>query len=232
MINFTTENTFPFIVGRRGGDKIKILDSLTQDEIIKNVSNILLAKKQLLIFKEKLISDLHILISQESDGKRRNKILNLKRDIYNDRPVSRYEKLNITNLQFSSDLNYYKELYLQYNNRLDLYLLQFTTAHLQSVRNLITSAKENCITNALLMSSHLLLDEITKIDLENFHLNNKNTRLLNTSLKYLTRSLTKTTPLSSFNTVFFLKEANNKYESIDLSDCSKIQITNLFHQFL
>ena len=92
-----------------------------------------------------------------------------------------------------------------YKKELKVYKEVFNQELISSIEQLKKITNTYFFKNGMLFSSHILSREISKTDFKFNILNKKNKRLLISVLKYLSRSLTKTTPFSSFNSVFLFR---------------------------
>ena len=223
---------FPFIIGRKGGCEIDIMSLFITPQIndsflkLLNIDNKLRSKKKL------LLEILHTEIRQ--NGETNKKLLNFKRDVYNNRSLIKYKDVQgYLNNKIEKLLNDIETFKRKRNIEIEKYNLEFEIALKTSIKNLNLVTHKPFFKNGLLFASHILYNEINKTDFNFESLNKKNKKLIVSTLKYLTRSIVKTTPFSSFNNIFILEQNegrsfNSKKENLQ----SYYQINNLFYYYL
>tara|TARA_B110001452_G_scaffold217916_1_gene189571 strand:+ start:1406 stop:3907 length:2502 start_codon:yes stop_codon:yes gene_type:complete len=224
---------FPLIFGRKGGEKFDILSSLSTPITQNNLVGLLEKLQQIKNFKDVLINDLYSIIDLENDLKTRKKLLNFKRDFFNNRSLEKYDLTIKEYILFCEKLELYSQKKKNYKKELEVYKEVFNQEFFSSIEQLKKITDTYFFKNGMLFSSHILSREISKTDFKFSTINKNKKRLLISVLKYLSRSLTKTTPFSSFNSVFCLEGRSNHFAPI-INDIktSSFQITNLFFHFL
>ena len=220
---------FPYVFGRSGGEAIDDLECLNACEELNDVIQIIISlNKRIDETGSKLIDLLFDAIKQEKDSKIQNELLNLKRNLYNQRSINTY--LPIIEEYFkNTQIGGLFSLYLKdINNKINFiikgrenFLIEKERARVQLVK---LSKKKN-IRNGLLFSSEKLSGILEKADPNNFHkLKKKDVFAL---LKYATRSTTKTTPFSTFNKIFGQKLVKDDLVSVETAEKSFISINNI-----
>lgn len=227
------KNNFPLIFGRKGGGEFSMLGSLRTPSIENYIVTLLIQQNEITVLINRLIADLHVVISKEDDIKTKHQLLNFKRDLFNNRPIEKHLTLIKTHIILEENFNQYYQRTDTYNKAKQEYKEVFYKDFYASIENLKGLSENYFLKNGLLFSSNILSKEIKKSDFRFTSLNKKNRRLLISTLKYLTRSLTKTTPFSSFNSIFCLENREGQYRPIYLAvKTSNFQITNLFFYYL
>jgi len=219
---------FPVIFGRKGGHQIKIISLFALTDINKSVAKLLLLEQRLYRKKDELLGNLYQEIS--IDKGKNKKLLNFKRDLFNSRNIEKYQTLNFTNRKIKILINEFNSLKKQYHEDIKIYCLFFEEQLRVSIKNFQKIVHLPFFKNGLIYASQIIYDEIHKTNFEYQSLNKKNKKLIVSILKYLTRSVTKTTPFSSFNNIFFLEQnlnGNYSYSSNKEEIQSFFQVNNL-----
>ncbi|NIJ52981.1 lantibiotic dehydratase [Dyadobacter arcticus] len=222
--------TFPLLFGREGGLETDILKLLTLENGAADLHTIRSMEKVYSNLKQKIVEILSGLIGMESREMHRNKLLTFKRDIYNNRNLSKYNKVTAE----YETLRNAVDAYISFSTRIEKVKEQFGIAfesQLETgIRTLQDALSRHALSNGILFSSCILHDELKKNILLRVGMNKSGRNLILTATKYLTRSATKTTPFSSLNGVFAMELIGRKYRGIDFSDReSRIQISNLVY---
>ena len=171
-------------------------------------------------------------ISNTSEPATQNRLLTLKRDIYNDRINS----LNLPNdLLTDTTLASLLERYFttinqqRKDNRAAGAIYQSELGRSVDQLNDIVAARY--FQNGLLMASSDLYQRTTvKSDLD--FADKKDRKLAFTLLKYLIRSVAKTTPFATFNSIFCLESQEDNFVSVPTSQSSHLSINNLVFHYL
>jgi lantibiotic biosynthesis protein len=226
------EKRFPLLFGRKGGGKLNLLDeikSLNFEPFLKEIN-----RKKLILEKKKhtMVYSLHKAIGNEKKDVIKKILLNYKRDLFNGRNLDKYE-LRIKNKELKKNLINFNELTQVYLEKIENFRLIFDGEILQNIEELKEITETTFFKNGILFSSEVLYNQINKTDFRYIALNKKNKKLVSSVLKYLTRSVAKTTPYSSFNNIFCLKyDKKNHYINKIQKDYSSFQIINLFYYYL
>ena len=219
-------NLFPLILGRIGGLPIDTLDGLRSAICIPHIATYIELQRHLEEQRKRIIEHLYTEISKEQNNHTRNKLLNLKRDIYNRRAsITKYSELTDVSWRFDLERYWQKEKQLQ--ELLQAFNSVFKCEEETAIREVRNLAKDSIFKNGLLFSSHVLLNKITKQpELV------ADRRQINSLIKYLTRSAAKTTPFSTFNSIFYLYNASKKFTSGSVLEKSSIEASNLLYHHL
>lgn len=225
----TYNNISPIIFVRKGGYTIQVISSFNS-VTNESIERILLVEKELKQRKENLLDALHAEISaQKGENK---KLLNLKRTIYNDKNLDKYLTLDLANKQVECLLKGFYNSQTESDKEIEIFFRRIENSSMIALKSLDLITKKHFFKNGLLHSSHVLYDQIQKTNFEFTSLNKKSKKLIVSILKYLTRSVTKTTPFSSFNTVFYLEKQNEGFVAKETNAQSFIQINNLLFYVL
>jgi len=225
---------FPIVVVRKGGGELSVLDNfkfISMDKIIYEFSTF---EEQLKLLKNNIVYDLHKLIGGEDDVKLKRLLINFKRDFFNERNTDKYSDTIKNYNAFNQKHKIYSQKLIDYKDELNKYRNHHNDKIISSIEQLKEASKHYFLKNGLLFSSDVLSYEIHKnyfIGADN--INNKNKRIFISILKYLSRSVTKTTPFSTFNSLFFLEHNDGRYIPITcpIND-TNFRITNLFFHYV
>lgn len=221
---------FPYALIRLGGNSFDYWDQMDFNNTIEITQSIERLKAEIQIAKEELSEQLFDFISKTEDGKHQNILQNLRRDIYNDRRV-RPGKLNqalaLLNEELSQQVNGYlkkieklKDLFAQ---GLEIFNVECTSN--RKVLQSITS--DQSLQKGLVLSSRSLLDQsesYIKKDVESFR--NKELKIEQGIIKYLTRMYTKTSPFSTFTNLSMAQFAPLDQEPFKISHSSSKQVSS------
>lgn len=223
---------FPFIFGREGGAPIEKLNDFKvveyfDEPYIKLQEDIDAVRNELVVL-------LFSIIGKEKESIIKNQLINFKRDFFNNRNIEKYATLLEKHTSLQERLAEYYVVQEKFNFAQEKLYIDFNTVLFKSIQNLQLLTDSFFLKNGLLFSSKILFDEVQKKSLLNrTSINKKDKRLVISLLKYLTRSLTKTSPYSSFNTIFCLQSNNDNFASVKKGfKKSNLQITNLFYYYL
>ena len=112
---------FPLIFGRKGGEEFDILSSLSTPITQNNLVGLLEKLQQIKSFKEFLINELHSIIDLENDQKKRNKLLNFKRDFFNNRSLEKHDLTIKEYNLFCDKFELYSQEKTNYKKELEVY---------------------------------------------------------------------------------------------------------------
>jgi len=194
---------FPQVLVRVSGGPFEILEALSLTEATRIVEEIDHCEKQIAVLKQKLSDALYIVIQSLKDPYARVSLLNIKRDIYNERTISR-ENLLLSTSHLSTDLAQFLAEYLQLKKKVSSLMVQGEPVFLgevaQARAKLREFAEDSKLQKGLLLSSQSLLTRINKSYLR------KEPQLFDKSdhdterslIKYLSRMCAKTSPFSTF----------------------------------
>lgn len=220
-----TEQNFLFLFGREAADSIFHLEKLKVkecNEILLQINSIRTKRTKL---KDKLNELLYNDIGGKQNAKVRNKMLNLKRDIYNDR------KINIENLglylskEFMSKFERYLYLLKTEENLINKGRTVFAKEREEITINLFELAKKDYLTKGLLLSSSTLLNRLQKREIKKYKdFHKKDHRIEYSLIQYISRCLTKTSPFSTFNTTICYKKEAKLYKPFPPERKSVVQL--------
>lgn len=218
------------LFGRKGGGDISLLKPFEMKELLSLSKELIRKKNQIEKSRKLLIESLFTEISTVNDKELSLKLIKVKRDLYNKKPLSKYNGILHGIADLSKDWHNIQLLLLEFEKEKLEFKYEFNNKIEKSLIDLNKLCQENFLQNGLLFSSHILYNSIYKS--KSLSLKNKKNRKLTISiLKYLSRSVAKTTPFSSFNTVFY----NNIYTSVVCkkpNPLSFLQINNVFFYYL
>ena len=229
---------FPYIIGRTGGGAIDTLSKLKATSTNKALEELPPIKKKINSIKTELVDLIYDAIKKTDDLKAKNKLLNFKRDLYNDRNIATHLSYLHTQLGETDPIMTGLNEYLAQEERYKALLDKTQTIYQEDLKNAIVALGEITdspyLKNGLLFSSPTSLrDQIEKFSFDTATLNKKQRRLIFSLLKYITRSTTKTTPFSSFNAIFCLKENGNNYTPLSTGEKpSNMTLNNLVYYYL
>ncbi|WP_299136848.1 lantibiotic dehydratase [uncultured Tenacibaculum sp.] len=225
-------NNFPFLFGRKGGGSFNLLEKLCPLDIQKKLDTVIELFDSLEQEKERMNNVIHTTIGDIKESNDINILINYKRDLFNNRNVEKY----LTKIKYpiiQNDLKSFIKKVEDYQNDLNLFNNLYQIELLNSIEKLKKITDKTFFKNGMLFSSEILYKQINKSDFKFIQLNKKKKKLVISVLKYLTRSVTKTTPYSSFNNIFCLEynKEKNLINSVD-QNYSSVQIINLFFHYL
>lgn len=222
---------FPFVFGRKGGAPMQILNDFEIGSFFDEAYVQL--QQDIKTVKNDLVAILFSKIGNEEDDSIKNQFIHFKRDLFNNRNIEKYSNIIQNHISLQEKLVEYYGKKKELNIVQEKFNIDFNTALYKSINNLKLLTDNFFLKNGLLFSSKILFDEIQKNALSITSINKKDKRLIISLLKYLTRSLTKTTPYSSFNTIFCLQSNNDNFVTVKNEfKKSNLQITNLFYYYL
>lgn len=221
---------FPLIFGREGGASIEKLNNFKKIDCTKSLLEL---KNNVDYIKNEIIDILFNLIGNEGDEQKKKQFINFKRDFFNDRNIEQYKNLIKSNDTLKSKFSEYFYKKKTFDLAYKKYVTEFDSALETSIDELKEMINSFFVKNGILFSSRILYDEIQKNTSSFVVSNKKEKRLIISALKYLTRSITKTTPFSTFNTIFCLEMSNKNFASIKENiKRSNFQVTNVFYYYL
>lgn len=229
-----TSPLFPLIVGRRGGAPVEILDTLCPSGLIDRMDRLEHLAQQQNLLKTKLTDAIYRVCGSTDNPGHQHILIQSKRELFNDRRLKFLPQLhNLLPRAVVQDLDQYLK---QKEHREDL-----QNEFQQIYEDAITSAKEKLLNysqlyflrNGLLFSSADMLRQVQRIE-NGAQIKSKKMRRLTLSLlRYLSRSVAKTTPFSSFNQVFFLEATPSAYRPVQSpTTAGYLQFSNLFFHYL
>ena len=224
----SVKQTYPIIFGRKGGSALSKLAQLNSTKVVSQLKVLFSIEEKLEHIKSELVEKLEQEI-QRTQGENK-KLFNLKRDVFNGRSLEKYNSIHFLDETIALLLKDIKSTKEQFESILKSLEAIFHSELKAAFVELGTMSNSPFFKNGLLFSSQVLYKEIVKGNFNEGTLNKKSKRFYISILKYLTRSLTKTTPFSSFNNIFYLEKEKEGYRAQEGTLQSYFSINNLlFH---
>lgn len=229
-----TSPLFPLIVGRRGGAPVEILDTLCPSGLIDWMDRLEHLAQQQNLLKTKLTDAIYRVCGSTDDPGHQHILIQSKRELFNDRRLKFLPQLhNLLPRAVVQDLDQYLK---QKEHREDLqneFQQIYEDAIASAREKLLDYSQQYFLRNGLLFSSVDLLRQVQRIE-NGAQIKSKKMRRLTLSLlRYLSRSVAKTTPFSSFNQVFFLEATPCAYRPVQSTTTADyFQFSNLFFHYL
>ena len=194
---------FPYLLARIGGGSYDHFTKVDYTELTNRVQRFLTQKEEKKQLKEQLCAHLLDCLKSLPDQKLQNQVLNLRRDIFNQRPV-KSSALAITQQYLPgvliTELQHYLTFAAQLQAEEEKAAAVYKGLLYESHRHIQQLAHDENLQKGLVLSSQSLLNAIkdyTKQDPGAFR--KKELQTEQSLLKYLTRMYTKTSPFSTFN---------------------------------
>ncbi|KAA5541580.1 lantibiotic dehydratase [Adhaeribacter rhizoryzae] len=194
---------FPYILTRIGGGSYENLAQVDYSALNHQVEQLIARQQEKMRLKAQLCTHLLEVLKNLPDQKIQNQVLNLRRDIFNQRTV-KPQLLVVAKQYLPKDLNTDLEAYFTFAANLKAeeektaatyaQLLYASRQHLQQL------AHDESLQKGLVLSSQSLLNALkdyTQQEPNTFR--KKEFQTEQSLLKYLTRMYTKTSPFSTFN---------------------------------
>lgn len=223
----------PYIFGRIGGTSFGTLQSIEAPEM-ETMSQALSDERSYLNqIKNKINHVLYSKIKEAREPKLQNFLLSLKRDVHNDRDIRYFIGRDL--LANDSELKAILHENISSHERVSVVKTTIEKAYdeaiIGSVQQLKRISDHYFLKNGLIFSTSCLYH-----DLKNFlpaarqGRSKKDERIALSLLKYLTRSAAKTSPFSSFNSIFALRQEENIFEPIRIfGNSSHVHFNNLVY---
>lgn len=226
------------IIGRVASMPIDGISSLRSLHLVNLAEKVIDDENNLETKKEKLTNVLFELIDLEQKEELKRTLLNLKRDIYNDRELSKYIEggTNLSSELENTIIKYVKEKAL-FNQSLINCQNQLAES-LQKERNILCELiDQEELQKGLVLSSQSLLERIPsykeKVKLRKIR--KKEKQVEHGLIKYVSRLHTKSTPYSTFTNLVAGNLEENSDEimaSGSMKSSSKVRINNFLFYFL
>lgn len=193
---------FPHSLVRYAGMNHQVFDSFKLEEsngILQKHQRMDRAKSKL---KTLICDALFDLISAQTDDELRQQLINLKRQVFNDKTISQQKITAIQHL-FSASLAIDFQDYIKLIQQIDTFQTANTTNFnfmlLEQRRKILVLATDQALQNGLLLSSPVLLEQLPEyLKKEPASFRQKELRIEFSLLRYLTRMCFKTSPFSTF----------------------------------
>jgi len=228
-----SKENFPVIFGRKGGSRFDLLDCFKCTDIECSANILLVQQAEIENLKSLLIDETYSIIGAEDNPEFKNTLINFKRDLFNNRKTKKYHELILRYDKLCEGFEALERKTNAYKSEFDKYRLTFQEEFFGSIRNLKYISEKTFFKNGLLFSSDVLSKVVADSDFDYQCIDKKNKRLIISTIKYLSRSVAKTTPLSSFSNMYYLENGYEQFTSINTQTrYSKFRITNLFFYYL
>jgi hypothetical protein len=209
---------FPYLLTRIGGGSFDQLCQVDHSPLTAEVQGLLALKAEKKCLKQHLCDHLRHCLQALPDQKSQNQVQNVRRDIYNERPV-KPQALAHARLQLSEALLRELETYLVFAAGLEAAAQKAAASYeqvlLASRRQLQQLARDEYLQKGLVLSSQSLrnvLDDYSSQHPACFR--KKEFQIEQSLLKYLTRMYTKTSPFSTFNNLALGRPTSLPVEAI------------------
>ncbi|MDF9799370.1 hypothetical protein OKW21_004633 [Catalinimonas alkaloidigena] len=200
-ILFTME-IFPHILARIGGKPYECLEQMQTDKLPDIAKKVIALESVAAKLKQELSDHLYSLIGRTDDPAAQNFLLNLRRDVFNNRSVK--NKVLQHSLTLLPQATYTMlERYISTHSAIDKIEREGEEQYTKALKKLRTAmqslATDSTLQHGLLLSSKSLLINVEKyIAQKQGKLGKKALKAELSLLKYLTRTCTKTSPFSTF----------------------------------
>lgn len=197
---------FPYFIIRLASGNMKNLHRLEVPKSVDQVQKIMEATAEIDLLKNKINQNLFETISQQEDTNLQNKLLQLKRDIHNQRPINE-NILDLPLFKTSSELKDDINVYMQLERALESLKAEcediYNSELKQTYKHLYTLSLEENLRKGMVLSNQSLIDNMDKYipRVLNNSPRKKEWQTILGMMKYLTRMTTKTSPFSVFNNI-------------------------------
>jgi lantibiotic biosynthesis protein len=234
---------FPHVLMRIAGGPFSELQALNVHEVLNIVRKIFEQKEKKELLKTKLSEALFSAIQQFETSKQQNVILNIRRDIFNDRKISA-EKIkeaeHILSDDIKSELKTFfasADVLLQLEAEGEMIFARELSGVRENFRKLV---QQDNLRNGLLLSSKSLLDQMhLYLRRDSAALRKKELQVELGLTKYVTRIYAKTSPFSTFTNLAIAEVSGNAgktFISADITErprvVSHIRLNNFIFQYL
>ena len=233
---------FPHILSRIGGETFDVWGQVDLTELKGCIASLTNSQKERQASKEILTADLLEYIRTLTDTRHQNVLQNFRRDIFNERPLKAAAldscKQLLTPVLCAGVDHYLKlcdlqaQLLSQYSNTFNNTLVE-CRKHLQALSN------NESLRKGLLLSSRTLFDSLNSFRLADAsQFRNKEARIEESLIKYMTRITTKTSPFSTFNNLAPGSLVENRINPIQIKTMgnagidSTMLLNNYIYQYL
>ncbi|MBB5648822.1 lantibiotic dehydratase [Pedobacter cryoconitis] len=193
---------FPHSLVRYAGMNYQVFDSFKLEEskgILQKDHQMKAAKTKL---KALICDGLFDLITIQTDDVLRQRLINLKRQVFNDKKVNPQKLEELLDI-FPADLTLDFQDYMQVSQNMETFhqtnTLNYQQLMIEHSRKLQVLAMDTTLQNGLLLSSPVLLEQLSAyMQKEPASFRQKELRIEFSLLRYLTRMCFKTSPFSTF----------------------------------
>jgi hypothetical protein len=202
---------FPFVFARQAGAPSNILTKFQAPILAVTSMRIITLQAYLQDIQSEINSELYKKISASTDRKIQNILLNMKRDVFNGRSVERH--FTHIFLQNMSDLlkllNAYQKAIADIQRQTAELEGFFNNSVRNAVQELRNESQQFYLKNGIAFSSQDTFENLAAFQADKYgEIRKDEINISMTLLKYLTRSVTKTSPFSTFNNIFTLRITN------------------------
>ena len=227
---------FPHILTRIAGDTYDKLSSINFDILNERIDEIIYIRKELFTMRSNLCDSIYNIIPKLNNTSDQNIILNIKRDVFNNRKLTQQKILNFNSLV--NNINGFSiikslETYLLKDKELENKILESNLYYDSNINGLRKNLKEilnfKGLKNGLLLSSDSLkksFEIYLSKEPDDFK---KREYLTEISLiKYVSRMYTKTSPFSSFTNLSFANLVDNpQNKTLQVKNTDTPQVFNV-----
>ncbi|MCP5053355.1 MAG: hypothetical protein GY940_39690 [bacterium] len=201
---------FPHILIRVSGGAFDRQETLNINESTRIANEIYQLKEKLTAVKQTISDGLYPVIAQLTDRKAQNRLLNFKRDIFNERNIPA-AKLENTRSHLPKELNRTLDLYLEIKESIQNLEAKgeeiFSREVAAARKNLHRLAADETLQKGLLLSSQSLLKRVPGYLSKEFPTHKKDFQIERGLIKYISRMYSKTSPFSTFTNLMLGKPA-------------------------
>ncbi|UCH93775.1 MAG: lantibiotic dehydratase [Candidatus Aminicenantes bacterium] len=201
---------FPHVLIRVSGGDFEQLESLNLKESLQPINDIRQLKEKLGEVKQDLSQQLYDMIPQIKDARLQNMLLNIRRDVFNERDIPADTLNEITSHlpdPLNEDLKNYLKIKDTINKLSDQGEETFSREVLRLRKNLHTLAADETLQKGLVLSSQSLLKRIPGYLSKECPTQKKDFQTERGLIKYISRMYAKTSPFSTFTNLVMAKPA-------------------------
>jgi hypothetical protein len=192
-------------------DQLSSLGDLELNKLLQELDTQLCCLTEV---KTELNNTLYVTIKNSPHSKEQNILLALKRDIYNDRRIdfSRYYYCIRDCDKLTTDLCRHFLLQQRISRLRERIEEQYNSVIHRSFECIKEISSQYFLKNGLIFSSTAMFDMLDILSMQSTSAIKRQVTMTLSLLKYITRSVTKTSPFSSFNSIFLIKPVNQSYQ--------------------
>ncbi len=234
---------FPNVLIRLSGGSMDALASLNAVKTDKVLENIYSVRENIDRLKNAVNDEIYSFISQQSDNNVQKALLNLKRDVFNEREAAP-QSYEVVKGSLNESINNHVKEYLkskeEYNNLKKKGEEVFTQEQVEIHGRLKNVFQNEMLKKGLLLSSQSLLDRIDSyVEVDLGDRKKKEMQTEQGLIKYITRMHAKTSPFSTFTNLSLGEVSNTGGEELlpksDMTGSkiiSHIRLNNFLFQYL
>jgi hypothetical protein len=196
---------FPHVLIRVGGGSFDRFETLNTSKVVQFANDIHVREERIRQLKNKICDALHELISSINDAKVQNALLNLKRDLFNERNIVA-QRIDAIAAHLPTAIHDELRNYLRVKNEIQRLWNEGETVFANEVaaarERLRSLAADDNLRKGLLLSSRSLLRRIESYRTKDSQeLRKTDFQTERSLIKYLSRIYAKTSPFSTFTTL-------------------------------